>query len=101
MGEAESFEGETFADGRATAAGRATTADNSAGATRDVGAGSADSGPPGPGAEHGDGKLATLGSGATVGDETQGAADLTAGATPRAATDSPGCAGAGEAVASS
>ena len=46
MGEAESFEGETFANGRATAA--------------DDHAGAANSGPAGPAAESGDGELAGL-----------------------------------------
>src|SRR5262245_33310564 len=99
MGESESFDRETFADGPATA-----TDDGDASACT-LGAGSADPGPADPGAVSGDGTPATLGTGVAAGDATQkGPADLAAatgaGATASNAADSPGShAGAGGAGA--
>src|SRR5262245_60528728 len=99
MGESESFDRETLADGRATAAGDRVAVAGT------LGAGSADPGPADPGAESGAGTPATLGTGVAAGDATQqGPADLAAapgaGATASNAADSAGShAGAGDAGA--
>jgi eukaryotic-like serine/threonine-protein kinase len=94
MGEAESSDRETLADGPAAAA------DDGVAAACTVSADSADSRPADLDAEIGDGKPAMLGTGATAVDATQCLADLTAapgvGATAWTAAGSPGShAGAG------
>ena len=99
MGEAESSDRETFADGPATAA------DDGVAAACTVGADSADPGPADLDAGIGYGTPATLGTGVAAGDATQqGPADLAAapgaGATASNAADSAGShAGAGDAGA--
>src|SRR5262249_24327578 len=89
MGEAEHSDREALEDIPATVADHV---DRSAST---VGAASAESGPADLGAEDGDGKPATLGTGVAAGDATQqGLADLAAapgaGATALTAADSPG-----------